>query len=343
MVTTNAGPGSTGRLRHALRLAERGYRLHPLVPGDKRPILRGWQSQATTDRDQIERWWTDRPELNIGMVVPSNSIVVDVDTKGAFEMFRERCGEPVTVSARTPRGGWHLHYRSFANGTVLLGDSTSRPLEVKGPASNIVLPNSEVTGSTYSWVLSPWEIEPAPAPPTLLDWIEEGSTTVERPHERHDLSGGTAWIEKGRRNVTLTKMAGSLRRVGLDQETIERTLQEHNRRHCTSALPEDEVAKIAASISRTPQPPPWTDASRYGLELGARLHLDARARMVLIALANGAKDDGTITRGFRRLHEETGLCNDALIGAVARLKEVGALRIVERHPRYGTTYELSRG
>jgi Bifunctional DNA primase/polymerase, N-terminal len=42
-------------LSRALRLADRGWYVFPLRPGDKRPLpgFTNWQSRATTDPDQI--------------------------------------------------------------------------------------------------------------------------------------------------------------------------------------------------------------------------------------------------------------------------------------------------
>ena len=74
-------------------------------------------------------------------------------------------------------------------------------------------------------------------------------------------------IPEGERNNTLASLAGSLRRRGLSEEVIERTLLEVNRAQCDPPLGEDEVKRIARSVARyepqvheapvaTPGPPP---------------------------------------------------------------------------------------
>jgi len=59
-------------------------------------------------------------------------------------------------------------------------------------------------------------------------------------------------IREGRRNVALTSVAGSLRRRGLDAETIWVVLMEVNHLRCEPPLSEAEVIGIVQSISRYP-------------------------------------------------------------------------------------------
>jgi len=57
-------------------------------------------------------------------------------------------------------------------------------------------------------------------------------------------------IPEGRRNDTLTRKGGYLRRKGLSQAEIEAELLQTNQRKCSPALPDAEVFMIAASVSR---------------------------------------------------------------------------------------------
>ena len=50
----------------ALDLARHGLHVHPLRPGDKRPVLKGYQSIATTDPDCIAKWAAEHPSANVG-------------------------------------------------------------------------------------------------------------------------------------------------------------------------------------------------------------------------------------------------------------------------------------
>ena len=116
----------------ALAHAKNGFYVIPLVENSKRPLISDWQNRATTNPLQIDSWWTDHPNANIGIACEvSNLIVIDLDTsKGAepFSPWNElgaKSGEDVlkeicrkagdsqlfeTYSVKTPSGGKHLYF-----------------------------------------------------------------------------------------------------------------------------------------------------------------------------------------------------------------------------------------
>ena len=116
----------------ALHFAARGWHVFPITPGAKKPpVIDRWETRASTDPDQITRWWRHIPHT-IGIATgPSGLVVVDLDTP--------KLGEPVpdqwatlgigsgagvlralarqhdttvtpTYAVTTPSGGWHLYY-----------------------------------------------------------------------------------------------------------------------------------------------------------------------------------------------------------------------------------------
>ena len=62
-------------------LAEQGYRIFPLRPGTKLPMIEGWQAKATCDADQLETWAKQYPGSNWAMATgePSGVLVIDAD------------------------------------------------------------------------------------------------------------------------------------------------------------------------------------------------------------------------------------------------------------------------
>ena len=60
----------------ALRYARLGYPIFPCVPGGKAPLTPHGFQDATTDAEQIEVWWVEQPDANIGM--PTAGLVVPV-------------------------------------------------------------------------------------------------------------------------------------------------------------------------------------------------------------------------------------------------------------------------
>lgn len=64
----------------------------------KHPASISGQKDATTDIDQIEKWWTENPEYNIGVLAKdSGFLVIDIDPRSggdaAFEKLLEQAGE----------------------------------------------------------------------------------------------------------------------------------------------------------------------------------------------------------------------------------------------------------
>lgn len=55
-------------LEHALKLAAAGLRVFPVAENDKDPpLLEDFPARATTDEQQIRRWWKRWPRANIGV------------------------------------------------------------------------------------------------------------------------------------------------------------------------------------------------------------------------------------------------------------------------------------
>ncbi len=63
----------------ALAYASLGWRVFPVVAGQKRPMYRGWQRDATTDPGLIGRYWRSEPGPNIGLVCGETFDVFDIE------------------------------------------------------------------------------------------------------------------------------------------------------------------------------------------------------------------------------------------------------------------------
>jgi hypothetical protein len=89
-------------LAAALTAAERGWHVHPLRPGTKRPALhgradcpatgicatehQGWEQRSTTAPDRIRAAWDYQPRYNVGTATgPSGLCVLDLDRLKADE------------------------------------------------------------------------------------------------------------------------------------------------------------------------------------------------------------------------------------------------------------------
>ncbi len=110
-------------LAGALEAAARGWRVFPLIPGEKKPLIKEWPKFATTDKGHLASWWKQWPEANVGIATGSGSglLVFDVDmdlekgTDGELTIaeLEQRHGPlPHTVQALTPRGGRHFYFKN---------------------------------------------------------------------------------------------------------------------------------------------------------------------------------------------------------------------------------------
>lgn len=172
---------------HALAYARAGWPVFPVTPGGKAPAIAKRDGgrgvlDATTDVDQVARWWAEDPRRNIGGRVPAGVLVLDVDARSGgvdqlVDLEHEHGLLPVTLCSCSGSGGGsrHLFWR-HPGGTVR---QPGGGLELKTHSGYVVLPPSvHPSGAPYRWrdarapILSPpaWLVDllRPPAPPTPL-------------------------------------------------------------------------------------------------------------------------------------------------------------------------------
>lgn len=152
--------GSESLLQIALAHAANGYRVHPLRPRQKVPLLTEWEKLATTKPGQIQAWWSKYPDANVGIAPGlSNLVVIDpdagTDTAGKVKegpkewagwlAHNHLTGQPTVT---TPSGGEHWYYRV----SEPVGNRTSflPHVDAKSANGNIVAPGSIFGGRTYT-------------------------------------------------------------------------------------------------------------------------------------------------------------------------------------------------
>lgn len=242
-------------LESALAMAAGGWAVIPLhMPIDgacdcrrpncsspgKHPRTMNGLSDATTDADQIRKWWRMWPDANIGAVVADGYVVVDVDVADLATVFTTE-EMPQTATSRTERG-WHHLYSTRVPVRPKVG--VRAHVDLRGPGSYIVVPPSlHVGGLRYEWVV-PIEDGIADAPA----WVVEAAGSSRAAGDRPDDSDNN--IPEGQRNASLTSLAGTMRRRGMTAAEIEAALQAVNAGRRKPPLPEDEVRAIASSIGR---------------------------------------------------------------------------------------------
>ena len=147
----------------ALEYAERGFRVFPCEVGGKRPLAAAAPhgcKDATTDADQIRRWWARFPMANIGIHAGDDLIILDLDLKdgkdGVADLQRWT-GQPLDVFCSdgggvprviTPTGGLHLYFRrppgTQYKSTTGLGETGG--IDVRTGNAYVLAPPSVITG-----------------------------------------------------------------------------------------------------------------------------------------------------------------------------------------------------
>lgn len=173
-------------LQQALEYAERGWRVIPIKPNEKRPPIQSWQTVATTDPETIRKWWTtEYRNHGIGIVTGEESgvFVLDIDVTdnkdGYHELERIETlfGElPNGPRALTGSGGMHLFFRNPAGLTIKndAGKKLGTGIDVRGEGGQVVAaPTVHPNGNTYQWIDDSEQLEPPDAPNWLLELLTE--------------------------------------------------------------------------------------------------------------------------------------------------------------------------
>lgn len=119
---SQAAPVAPGAAAYAC--SRLGFRVFPLRTDTGTPVFTQWPERATTNREQIQEWWTGeyaRSGVGIATGPESGVWVLDIDVKDAdgFKSLRDLThanGATVevftrTMTVRTPSGGAHVYFR----------------------------------------------------------------------------------------------------------------------------------------------------------------------------------------------------------------------------------------
>jgi putative DNA primase/helicase len=207
-------------LRAALVYASWGWHVHPLRPGDKRPLLNNWPQRASTESAQIRRWWARWPEANIGLACgPSGFVAIDLDVKGGVDGLASWAalkaelgiGEGAialrTPVSNTPSGGRHVLF-AVPEGRAAPRNTAGKlgpGIDIRGDGGYIVLPPSrlategspgergsahaecrsatETAAGTWTWrpEAHPRDCRPQPVPPALWERLRGVPARLDGP------------------------------------------------------------------------------------------------------------------------------------------------------------------
>jgi bifunctional DNA primase/polymerase-like protein/primase-like protein len=254
----------------AIPIAKMGVPVIRLHPKDKKPRDKEWQNLATTDLTQIVSWDKETPDANCGSVAKSDGFLFfESDEKGVIARYQKETGESFqTFTVQSRPGRFHFYFKQ-SDLTRKIGSITQKELgfgSLRQHNAFVVSPNSvhPETGTLYTVVRNAPIVS---APNRFIEWLvaqkgEEQKQAVQETGEK---------ITQGGRNVELTRLAGKLRRDGLEQEELEMVLHSYNLKNCVPPLPEKEVKMIAWSIGKKEAGPIGPTITIGGAEPGARV------------------------------------------------------------------------
>ncbi len=273
----------------AERWAEAGVAVFPIVLTldsdggiNKKPLTVHGHKDATCDVGEVfgdVRTLKEGETLGVG-ILPGDAglIVFDVDRKHGKDGYpaADRLGIPSTCYSTTPSGGQHRFITKLDD--VHVGNVStwgSEGVDVRSDDGWVVAPGVVTPWGSWSSTLTPSElVNGAPkCPHDVWEHLVSGS----------NVSVPTSTIPEGERNMTLTSVAGSLRRKGMTEDEIALHLVLVNDERCDPPLDDDEVVGIAHSVGRYE---PETMRNVEGAIDGYRL-TDAGNSERLLSIAEG--------------------------------------------------------
>lgn len=245
--------------RAAVKYAEHGWHVFPLLPRGKHPLLKngGGFTAATCSAEIVADWWHANPDANIGLW-PGQSQLVVIDLDGPDGQANAQTlgllSQP-TLECRTGRadGGRHLYFKrpNFPISNAAIG----KKIDVRCDAGYVILPPSvHPSGRRYEWLGRVEDIQELP--PAVVELLrraqavggENAGVGGERSSARGVVFEDT--ISEGGRNNALTRYAGRLLAKGVPEDETLILVSSINQAKCKPALPQHEINAMVAGLAQ---------------------------------------------------------------------------------------------
>ena len=246
------------KLEAALTYASWGWPVFPLVRLRKNPLTENGFYNATTNVDQINAWWEEHPEANIGIPTgeASGIVVFDIDPRNggddSWDEFTFKHGKvpDEAICQLTAGGGQHYiakWYEGLKSCKPMLGIDFLSTGNYFVASPSFVIPTAHgriEDARTYHWEISGDPFEGAK--PFIIpdDWRAVLSV------KKVISNASDSPLICGNRNVGLTAMGGFMRHGGFSYTEIYAALSKVNEDRCEIPLPESEIMQISQSVAR---------------------------------------------------------------------------------------------
>lgn len=236
----------------ALKYAEMGLAVFPLIERDKKPLTgsNGFKD-ATTDVDKIEEWWTIHPDSNIGIAtgeVSGGLVAIDMDIdkekgKDGYHNFLDWCNDnclilPDSWLSITGRGGYHLFYKATFPVPSRIG--WLEDVDIRANGGYIVAPPSiHPNGTRYMWEQSPEEYDLLTSEDTDVEFVFN-SVLVSGKKNDEPLKVPEV-IPEGQRDEMMFKLACKYQAMGMSDSEMEAALKVANAERCKPPLSDKEI------------------------------------------------------------------------------------------------------
>lgn len=253
--------------QEAVWYCKNGFAIIPLGSNGesrKHPVSKHGLNDWFDNPEDAEKLWTQRPNLNIGIVcgMPSHGLIVididvdedeDINGYATLEDWERTYGElPATATAITGKGGTHYFYRTDRTN---IRPSVNKQLgvDIRADGSYVVAPPSiHPNGRPYAWQDHPEDIPIALATSSVYDFIDHvqrngGQDETKKDNGKFQLPDR---IGKGQRDNTLFKYASHLRAIGRSDAEILNAVMGANFMRCNPPMDSKDVQRIVRSACR---------------------------------------------------------------------------------------------
>jgi putative DNA primase/helicase len=180
----------------------------------KHPSIASWQTEATSDLDQLSLWFKGRNDLNYGIFMEGSGLVaIDIDVKSggwpSWEQLEDKCMYDFLPTLEVQSGvkkyknvsnrGAHKYYiapESFKF-TSNLSKAGFPGIDLKHNGYVLGPGSTHWSGVKYNWLAghAPWEVEVQSLPEHSLGYMGRVSTS-KRTYSGKSSIGDEEWQEK---------------------------------------------------------------------------------------------------------------------------------------------------